>query len=187
MRRFKLQTQVSLDGYMCGPNGEMDFLTVPWTEDLGDYVTALYDGVDCMVLGRKLAEGFIPHWAARPAHEPDSSIDTMNNTPKVVVSNSLTESPWENTVVAGGDLTETIGDPKGRPGGDIIAFGGATLVQGLTANALADDVYLFVNPTARGAGRPVFPMTGANQAYRLVESRGFDCGVTVLHLQPESA
>lgn len=93
MRKFKLQVQTTVDGYMAGPNGEMDWMTVPWTDDLNAYSTALHEPVDCIVLGRKLAEGFIPAWAAGPDGEPQPAIDKMNETPKVVISNTLTESP----------------------------------------------------------------------------------------------
>ena len=86
MRTFKLQVQTSVDGYMAGADGEMDWMTFPWTDDLNSYVTALTAGVDCIVLGRNLAEGFIPHWAALPSDEPGA--DMMNNTPKVVISNT---------------------------------------------------------------------------------------------------
>lgn len=132
MRTFKLQTQTSVDGYMAGPNGEMDWMTFPWTDDIKAYVTALTEPVDCIVLGRKLAEGFIPAWAAQPDGEPQWSIEKMNNTPKVVISNTLTESPWENAVVAGGDLAETVNQLKAQPGGDMIAYGGGTLVSDLS-------------------------------------------------------
>ncbi len=121
MRKFKLQVQTSVDGYMAGPNGEMDWMTFPWTDDMEAYVGALDEPVDCIVLGRKLAEGFIPAWAAGPEGEDKSSIDKMNDTPKVVISNTLTESPWENTVVAGGDLAESVNQLKAQPGGDMIA------------------------------------------------------------------
>jgi dihydrofolate reductase len=66
---FKLKVQTTVDGYMAGPNGEMDWMTFPWTDDINAYVTALTEPVDCIVLGRKLAEGFIPTWAA-PAGRP---------------------------------------------------------------------------------------------------------------------
>jgi dihydrofolate reductase len=57
MRMFKLQVQVSVDGYMGGPNGEMDWMTVPWSDDMSAYSSALHESVDCIVLGRNLAEG----------------------------------------------------------------------------------------------------------------------------------
>ncbi|MGW7052534.1 dihydrofolate reductase family protein [Streptomyces sp. NPDC054887] len=187
MRKFKLQVQMTVDGYMAGPNGEMDWMTFPWTDDINAYIGALTDPVDCIVLGRKLAEGFIPAWAAGPEGEDQASIDKMNNTHKVVISNTLTESPWENAVVAGGDLAETVNKLKAQPGGDIIAYGGGTLVSNLIAEELLDELHLFVNPTAIGAGMPVFANRDGYQKLRLVTARPFDCGITALHFEPKRA
>jgi dihydrofolate reductase len=185
VRTFKLQVQTTIDGYMAGPKGEMDWMTLPWTDDIGAYVTALTDPVDCIVLGRRLAEGFIPTWASQPASEPQEAIDKMNNTPKVVISNTLTESPWENAVVAGGDLTEIVNQLKAQSRGDIIAYGGATLVSSLISKGLLDELHLLVNPTAIGTGMPVFPNPGAYQQFRLITAHPFDCGITALKYEPQ--
>jgi dihydrofolate reductase len=157
MRKFKLQVQTTVDGFMGGPNGELDWVSHQWSDDLTAYSQALHDPADCIVLGRKLAEGFIPAWAAMTpdSGETQESIDWMNNTPKVVISNSLTESPWANAVVAGGDLAENINKLKAEPGGDLITYGGSTLVQDLIAKGLLDELHLFVNPAAIGTGLPV--------------------------------
>jgi dihydrofolate reductase len=184
MRKLKLQVQTTADGYMGGPNGEIDWTTAPWTEDLNAYTEALTESVDTIVLGRTLAEGFIPAWASGPPGETKESIDWMNNTPKVVISNSLTESPWDNATVAGGDLTETVNRLKAQPGGDLVTYGGSTLVSGLIGRELIDELHLYVNPTAIGAGLPVFPGNGAYQRFRLVDARRFVCGMAVLHLEP---
>ncbi|MCO6010243.1 dihydrofolate reductase family protein [Actinoallomurus purpureus] len=109
----------------------------------------------------------------------------MNDTPKVVISNTLTESPWKNAVVAGGDLTETVARLKSQPGGDMIAYGGGTLVASLIAKGLLDELHLFVNPTAIGTGMPVFPDLGAHHRLRLVAAEPFSCGITVLHFEPK--
>jgi dihydrofolate reductase len=186
VRKFKLQVQTTVDGYMGGPNGEMDWTTVPWSDDLTAYGWALTEPVDCMVLGRKLAEGFIPAWEAGPEGETQASIDKVNDTPKVVISNTLTESPWDNAVVAGGDLAETVDRLKNESGGDMIAYGGGTLVRSLVAESLLDELHLFVNPVAIGAGIPVFP-NGDHQELRLVAAQPFDCGITVLHYEPRRA
>ncbi|GAA2284417.1 dihydrofolate reductase family protein [Nonomuraea roseoviolacea subsp. roseoviolacea] len=184
MRRLILQVQTTADGYMAGADGEMDWLTFPWTDDIQTYITGLTRPVDCIVLGRRLAEGFIPHWASRPAGESQEAIDWMNDTPKVVISDSLAESPWENTVVAGGDLVETVAKLKAQPGGDMIVYGGGTLVSSLIAADLLDDLHLFVNPTAIGSGMPVFP-GGAYRRLRLVDAQPFDCGIAMLHFEPK--
>jgi hypothetical protein len=62
--KFKLQVQTTVDGYMAGPSGEMDWTTSPWTDDIVAYVYALTETIDCIVLGRKLAEGFVQGRAA---------------------------------------------------------------------------------------------------------------------------
>ena len=185
MRKFKLQVQTSVDGYMAGPNSEMDWLLFPWTDDVGAYIKKMTENVDCIVLGRKLAEGFIPTWASGPEGETQEAIDWMNTTPKVVISNSLDESPWDNAVVAK-DLRKTIDELKAKPGGDLIAYGGSTLVTSLIAEGLLDELHLFVNPTAIGAGLPVFP-DSAYQRLRLVTAQPFECGITALHLEPKRA
>ena len=104
MRTFKLQVQMTIDGYMAGPNGAMDWIEFGWTDDIKAYVTALTEPVDCIVLGRTLAEGFIPTWAAQPEAE---GAEKFNSVGKVVISKTLTESPWANTVIAG-DLVGTV-------------------------------------------------------------------------------
>ncbi|XVQ15444.1 dihydrofolate reductase family protein [Spirillospora sp. CA-255316] len=185
MRTFKLQVQTTVDGYMAGPNGEMDWMTFSWSDDLNTYVDALTETVDTIVLGRKLAEGFIPAWESGPEGEDQAAIDWMNNTPKVVITNTLTESPWKNAVVAGGDLAETVNGLKAEPGGDMIAYGGGTFVRNLIAAGLLDELYLFVNPVAIGAGMPVFPKLDADQPLRLVTARPFECGITALHYEPQ--
>ena len=134
------------------------------------------------MLGRHLAEGFIPHWAAKPEHEPDEAIEFMNSTPKVVISNTLTTSPWEGTTVAGGDVASIVGDLKAREGGDLIAYGGAQLVQSLVAHELLDDLHLFINPTGIGRGLPVFPE--GTHRFQTVAATRFECGITALHLRP---
>lgn len=186
MRKLKLQVQTTVDLYMGGVDGAMDWMNFDWSDDMTEYVGALTDSVDTIVLGRKLAEGFIPTWAAGPEHEDQKSIDWMNNTPKVVVSNTLTESPWDNATVLSGDITAGINELKSRPGKDIITYGGATLAANLIAAGLIDDLHLIVNPTAIGAGLPVFGKD-AYTKLTLVESKAFECGNLALHFQPTAS
>jgi dihydrofolate reductase len=187
MRRFKLHVQTTADGYMGGPSGEIDWATPSWSDDMNAYSTAVHEAVDLIVLGRKLAEGFIPAWEERredPQGETEETIEFMNTTPRVVISNTLTESPWQNAIIAGGDLAETVNDLKARPGGEMIAYGGSTLVQSLIAEGLLDELHLYVNPVAIGAGLPVFPKLEAQQDLRLVTAQPFDCGITALQFEP---
>jgi dihydrofolate reductase len=183
MRKFLLHVQTSVDGYMAGLTGDADWGTGRWTPDAYAHVIALHEKVDTILLGRRTAEEFIPGWKSEPEDEPREIVDLMNNAHRVVISNSLTESPWDNAVIAG-DLTETVHTLKAEPGGDLIAYGGGTLVRALIANDLLDELHLFVNPVALGAGMPVFP-TDAVQRLRLVTATPFDCGIIALHYEPK--
>ena len=187
MRKLKLQVQVTVDGYMAGPNGEMNFLVWAWDDALKQYVTDLTEPVDCIVLGRKLAEGFIPHWAAVAADPNNPEVMAgrkFSDTPKVVFSKTLVTSPWENAVLAKGDLAGEIKRLKEQDGGDIIAYGGATFAAALVREGLIDEFHLFVNPAAIGSGRSIFGALERKQDLKLVNATAFDCGIVVLHYTP---
>lgn len=188
MRKLKLQVQMTVDGYMGGPQGQMDWMLFNWDPDLNQYVAALTEPVDTIVLGRKLAEGFIPHWAraaAEPANPEHTPGVKFTQTPKVVFSRTLKESPWEhNTTLAKGDLVTEIKALKAQAGGDIIAYGGATFVSTLIRQGLVDEYHLFINPAAIGAGMPVFQSLDEKLSLRLVNATPFECGMVVLNYVP---
>ncbi|GAB3318924.1 dihydrofolate reductase family protein [Larkinella ripae] len=188
MRNVKLQVQMTVDGYIGGPNGEMDWLTYPWTKDIEQYVTALTESVDTIVLGRKLAEGFIPYWASVAANPDDpqhSAGRKFTETPKVVFTKTLDQSAWDNTVLAKGELADEIRALKNQDGKDIIAYGGATFVSALLQHSLIDELHLFVNPAAIGSGMTIFDTPSGKQNLTLVKATPFDCGIVVLHYRPK--
>ncbi|GAB2963176.1 dihydrofolate reductase family protein [Hymenobacter coalescens] len=189
MRKLKLQVQLTIDGFMCGPQGEMDWMACPWPADLDQYVTALTAPVDTIVLGRKLAEGFIPHWAAAAADtsnpEEAAAGRKFTDTPKVVFSRTLPESPWPRTSLAAHDLVAEITRLKQQPGGDIMAYGGATFVAELIRHGLVDEYHLLVNPTAIGHGRSPFGQPTQHLPLRLVKAISFSGGLMVQHYEPQ--
>ena len=187
MRKLKLQVQMTVDGYIAGPNSEMDFMIWDWDEKIKQYVTDITLPVDTIVLGRKLAEGFIPHWAgvaADSAHPEHTAGIKFTDTPKVVFTKTLDKSGWTNTVLAKGDLADEINKLKKMDGKDIIAYGGATFVSALVKQGLIDEYHLFINPTAIGSGLGIFKELNRKQNLRLVKSIPFDCGIVVLHYEP---
>lgn len=186
MRKLKLQVQMTVDGYIAGPNGEMGWMAFNWDDELKQYVTDLTKTVDCIILGRKLAEGFIPHWAgvaADPDNPEVSSGKKFTDTPKVVFTKTLDKSGWDNTVLAKGDLVEEITNLKNQEGQDIIAYGGATFVSALIQHGLIDEFHLFINPAAIGNGMTIFKELDHKQDLTLVKSIPFDCGIVVLNYE----
>ncbi len=156
---------------MAGPNGEMDWLTFAWTDDVGQYVATLTEPVDTILLGRKLAQGFIPHWEANPELP---GADKINASSKVVFTRTLDTAPWENTRLAKGDLPTEINALKSQPGGDLIVYGGGQFVASLIKEGLIDESHLFINPTAIGNGMAIFGGLNTKQSLTLKHTKAFD-------------
>jgi dihydrofolate reductase len=182
MRKLKLQVQMTIDGFVGGPNGEMDWTLRNWDDGLKNYVGELTKPVDCIVLGRKLAQGFIPYWAANPQQE---GADKFNHALRVVFTRTLAQPVWSNTVLAKGDLVDEITKLKQQNGDDIIAYGGATFVSSLIKHGLIDEYHLFINPVAIGTGLTIFKELDSQQHLNLVKSTAFECGIVVLHYEPK--
>jgi len=184
MRKLKLQVQMTMDGFIGGPNGEMNWTSTNWDEELNTYVGALTLSVDTIILGRKLAQGFIPYWASNPEGEAGRGAEIFNNTPKVVFTKTLEKSDWGNTVLAKGDLVEEILRLKNQDGKDIIAYGGATFVSALVKHGLIDEYNLFINPVAIGTGLSIFKELDSYQKMTLKSSKAFACGIVALCYEP---
>lgn len=179
MRKLKLQVQMTIDGYIAGPNSEMDWVIWNWDNEIKDYVKSITEPVDCIVLGRKLAEGFIPYWAnaAKEKENPIEGAEKLNVTPKIVFSKTINTADWENARLENGDLVEEINKLKASVGADIIAYGGAGFVSSLIEHNLVDEYHLFVNPCAIVKGMSIF---NHRTNLKLVDVKSFDCGIAVL-------
>ncbi len=181
MRKLKLQVQTTIDGYIAGPNGEMDFMEWNWDDELKNYIGKITDPVDCIVLGRKLAEGFIPHWETvvqDPFHTEFEGGLKFTLTPKIVFSKTLEKSIWNNTRIANGSLLEEIYSLKNQKGKDIMVYGGGSFVNALMSANLIDEYHFFINPTILGQGVSIFKILNTMEL-KLKTAIQFDCGIFV--------
>ena len=187
MRKLKLQMQISVDGFVAGPNGELDWMTWEHGDKLIELINDLTDSSDTILMGRKMTDGFVNYWT-NVLNNPESPEYTfakkMVDTPKVVFTRTLDKSNWANTTLAKGDINDEISRLKKQNGKDIIAYGGAGFVTSLIRENLIDDYYLFVNPTAVGNGMTIFGDANGYRKLKLVESTPHEYGVVVNHYQP---
>lgn len=189
MRKLKLQMQISLDGYVAGPNGEMDWMIMNWDDALNNYVMQISEPIDTILLGRKLAEGFIDTWKGINDN-PESAnkfSQIMNDSHKIVFSRTITSHQWANTSVTNNNLVSEVNKLKNQNGGDMIAYGGGNFASQLIQHNLIDEYHLFINPVMLGGGMPIMDKLAERLLLNHVESKGFSYGITLVSYIPSQS
>jgi dihydrofolate reductase len=179
MRKLKLQMQITVDGFVAGPEGQLDWMTWDMDEELVSLINHLTDTSDTILLGRKMTGDFVKYWekaAAEPSSPEYAFAQKMVNMPKVAFSKTLSKVEGKNIRVENGPLVDAVNRMKGQPGKDIVVYGGATFVSSLIENGLIDEMNFFVNPVAIGAGMRVF---GARTPLKFATSKAYACGIVV--------
>jgi len=190
LRKLRLQVQMSVDGCIAGPNGEMDWVVGLQDDELRKFAYKLTEPVDTILLGRKMTDVFISFWL-NVMNKPDDPwhafAKKMIETPKVVFTKTLDKSKWINTDIATGDITEEIFKLKSRNGRDMVVYGGASLDSSLIKLGLIDEFLLFINPVAIGNGKTIFKVLNEIQKFNLVKTIAFDSGKVLLHYETTKA
>jgi len=186
MRKLKLQMQMSIDGFVGGPEGQLDWLTWTWDVRLMDFVREFTDSCDTIVMGRKMADGFMRHWEAATQNPEDPSkpfAELMVNYPKYIFTRTNQSVSGINAHMVTQPLAEKIKELKKQPGKDIVVYGGAGFVTSLIEQGLIDELNLFINPTAIGEGLTIF---SGKTPLELDNSTRYGCGIVVNKYVPKN-
>ena len=188
MRKIISFMHISLDGFVAGPNGEMDWIKVD--EEIFDHVGKRIGEGDTALYGRvtyQLMESYWPTAADKPTaskHDIEHS-KWYSNVHKVVLSKTLKDADLTNTKIISDNLSGRINEIKQsrRNGGskDILLFGSPTATHSLIQLNLIDGFWLFVNPIILGQGIPLFTDIKDKIKLNLLTTRQFTCGVTELN------
>ncbi len=190
MRRIFLYMVMTLDGYLAGPQNELDWFHVPDERELVDDITHILDPADTWLMGYPTAPGMVAYWSAVPNNPSASFTDraianVVNRFHIVVLSNAGVQLNFKNsellTVRSDRDLVAAAAELKGRSGKDIYIPGGVRTAQKFALLGLVDEYILFLQPIAIGSGKPLFT---SRVGLELSFTKTYQSGVVQLRYHP---
>lgn len=186
MRKIVLMMSVSLDGYIEGPDRDIDWHQVD--DELHQHFNDTLRQMGGFLEGRVTYELMAVYWPTADA-DPDAPAPVAEfagiwrDMPKIVYSRTLREAEAEwNTTVVRDVVPEEVLALKAQPGGDL-GLGGADLAAAFLRHDLVDEFKVYVHPVLLGRGKPLFPVSDTRIPLRLTESRTFGNGVVLLRYE----
>ncbi len=187
MRKIISFMHITLDGFVAGPQGELQWAQVD--EELFDYIGKRIQTGDTALYGRKTYEMMEDYWPTageKPnatKHEVEHST-WYKNVHKVVLSKSLQGANLKNTTIISDNLADELAKVKQQAGSDILLFGSPTATHCLIEQNLIDGFWLFLNPIILGQGIPLFKnIENKINLQLLPTTRQFSNGVTELNYE----
>ena len=186
MRKLILFLHTSLDGFVAGPKGEMDWIIVG--EEMFDHAAQQTEKADTALYGRvtyQMMESYWPTAADKPnasKHDKEHS-EWYNKVEKAVVSKTMQRENLPNTKIISENISREIITLKSATGKNILMFGSPTVAHSLMSENLIDDYWLFVNPILLGEGIPLFKDIKERTKLKFVASDIFSSGVVCLHYE----
>lgn len=183
MRKIISFMHISLDGFVAGPNGEMNWITV--NEEIFDHVGKRIGESDTALYGRVTYEMMQNYWPTA-GNEPDASKHDIEhskwykNAHKIVLSRTLKDANLANTTIISDNLSDRLNEIKQQADSEILLFGSPTATHSLIQQNLIDGYWLFVNPVILGQGIPLFTDIKDKIKLKLLNTRQFTSGVTAL-------
>ena len=190
MRNVIVTMWVTLDGFVAGTNGEMDWVGSHYDEAMGKYEDDIVSAADTLILGRVTYQSFAGSWPHVPENPSASKGEIeyahkLNAMHKIVFSRTLDAVEWNNSTLFKDLIPEEIKKLKQEPGKDILIYGSVSIIQTLTNLGFVDEYQLLVHPVILGGGKPLFANIQDRVNLKLVKSDVTGAGIVRLYYQPE--
>jgi dihydrofolate reductase len=180
MAKIIVFNMISIDGFFCGPNGEIDWHNVDG--EFNEFAIKQTGEAGLLIFGRTTYELMASYWPNEQTVKNDPIVaGLMNNTPKIVFSTSMSKADWNNTKLVNKIDAEEIKKLKQDSAKDLFIFGSGQIVQEFAKLGLIDEYRLMINPVALGAGKTLFK---EKQKLKLLNSKEFKSGNVLLVYQP---
>jgi len=185
MRKVILAMQVTLDGFIEGLKGELDWAMKEDEETWKD-VFELQKSADTLLLGRVMYPVFEKYWLAAPTNTSSTKNEIeyarlADKMQKIVFSKTLEKVEWKTTRIVKDHIAEEILKMKQQPSKDMVLLGGAGLVSTFMNLGLINEYHLNVNPVVLGGGKPLFKDVKERHKLKLIKTKMFKSGKVVLH------
>ncbi len=189
LRNIIVSMRVTLDGFITGAHGEMDWMEEFLDEALATYESELQKAVDTALFGRVTYQGFESYWptVALDPSSPPGLVEyayRLNAMRKIVFSKTLSHVEWNNSTLVKEIVPEEIAQLKQEPGRDIVIHGSASIVRTLTNLGLIDTYQLLVYPVVLGSGKRLWSDVLHKVKLQLASIKTHPSGVVVLSYQP---
>jgi dihydrofolate reductase len=182
MRKIIVSNFVSLDGYIEGPNKELDWHIVD--REFLEYAEEMLNSVDAILFGRITYQMMAAYWPTAEAKLSDPVIAAkMNELPKMVFSKTLHSVEWENSSLIKNNIKETVLKLKEQPGKDMVILGSGSIVSAFTQMGIIDEYRIIINPVILGAGKPHFAGSLDKKILKLTDVKRLSSGVVMLYYQ----
>ncbi|MDH6108785.1 dihydrofolate reductase [Kitasatospora sp. MAP12-15] len=181
MRKIVLTMGVSLDGFIEGPNREIDWHRVD--EELHQHFNDWLRPMGAFLSGRVTHQLMADFWPTADS-DPTASGPTVEfagiwrEKPKIVYSRTLERADW-NTTIQRDVVAHEVAALKAQPGGDL-ALSGADLIASFRRLDLIDEYRVYVHPVLIGRGKPLFQPSDTHADLQLMDTRTFGNGVVLL-------
>lgn len=174
---------VTLDGFLSGPDCELDWHFDRWTTDMAETLCGHLQKADALLFGRITYMAMAKYWTSRAMDfscpdEDRAFVHMMNSYKKYVFTTTLTASLWNNSVVVNLPLEKKVRSLKKQEGSNIMVYGSSKLVHSLMSLKLVDEFHLWLHPVTIGSGKPLFK--NVEQHMQLVTVQTFRSGVVLL-------
>lgn len=204
MRKLIVKMSLSVDGFVCGPKGEIDWIFASMNPEAANWVVEVISKAGLHIMGSRTFHDMASYWPAsnevfaRPMNEipkavftrkgiaaagdPAKTTTALKDAGQMMKEKGLSFSAtaamesWKSARVLTGDLSEEIMRLKQEPGKDILAHGGASFCQSLVATGLVDEYHLLVHPVILGKGLPLFSELQERIVLELMEVKAFPAG-----------